>query len=134
MRLSFPKSINALGQVFAALENFADANRLSEDVRSSVNLAIEELFVNCVKHATQSDQEITIELKIESGAMLISLTDHDVERFDITATDDGEVRKPIARRRAGGMGLHLVKSVMDDLTYDYVGRTSVIRLMKRLEK
>ena len=60
------------------------------------------------------------------------LTDPDSEPFDVTAAPDADVHASAEQRRPGGLGLHLVRRLVDSMEYDYSGRRSRISLHKTL--
>ena len=64
------------------------------------------------------------------------LTDYDVDRFDVTEAPGANVDLPIEQRRPGGLGLHLVRCMLDRVDYEYsdVERRSRIRFRKTLGK
>ena len=62
--------------------------------------------------------------------LAIRLRDFDVERFDPTQTPPVDTSRPIAERRAGGLGIHLVRQIADRIHYDYQGRDSTITVTK----
>ena len=49
----------------------------------------------------------------------MALTDHGVEPFDVTRAPDVDISLPIDRREPGGLGLHLLRRVVDSVEYAY---------------
>ncbi len=49
----------------------------------------------------------------------MTLTDYDVEPFDVTKAPDVDVTLPIEQRRPGGLGLHLIRRLLDSIEYEY---------------
>jgi serine/threonine-protein kinase RsbW len=49
----------------------------------------------------------------------VTLTDYDVEPFDITTAPDADVNLPIEQRRPGGLGLHIIRRLLDSIEYEY---------------
>ena len=98
-----------------------------------MNLAIEELFTNIIKYSADSGSDVSIHLDITAGDLIIKITDFDVEAFDVSAADRVDVDKPIEERRPGGIGLHLVRNMVDKITYEYKDRKACITLVKHLE-
>jgi anti-sigma regulatory factor (Ser/Thr protein kinase) len=62
------------------------------------------------------------------------MTDVGVKRFDITAAQPADMSRVITNRPVGGLGIHLVKQIMDEIAYEYDerNRRSTITLIKHL--
>ena len=130
---NFPRDIGILDQVFEFVDHYLTANDISGETAYSINLAIEEIFTNLVKY-NRSPNDIDIELDCQNKVLTIKLRDHDVDRFDITKVAAVDTTLPLSERKPGGLGLHLVREVMDDIKYNYHNRTSTITMRKHLEK
>ncbi len=133
MKRSFERNIDALHDVFDFTSKFADSNNVDETAAFAMNLAIEELFTNIVKYSSGGGNRISILLNICDKTLIIKLTDFDVEPFDITRADRVDVMKSLEERSVGGIGLHLVRNVVDKITYEYKDRVACITLIKHLE-
>jgi serine/threonine-protein kinase RsbW len=131
MERRFRRTVDALEEVFGFISDFAARHRLGEDVLFGLNLAIEEVFVNMVRH-TKGDSDILIELNSEGTKLIASMTDFDVEAFDLTKADEYDTHRPLEDRPIGRLGIHLVKSVVDEITYDYHNGQSRITMIKSL--
>jgi hypothetical protein len=57
------------------------------------------------------------------GGVEVTLTDYDVEAFDVTRAPDVDVGAPIEARRPGGLGLHLIRRMVDAIEYRYSDAT-----------
>lgn len=86
-----------------------------------------------VKHNVKSRCDVQIDLQREENLLKICLTDFDVEPFDITKIKEVDVDQHLEERKVGGLGIHLVKQMMDDIHYEYKDRMSRITLIKHLE-
>jgi anti-sigma regulatory factor (Ser/Thr protein kinase) len=119
VRGSFARRIACLDEIVAFT---ADAfSRLSVDsaLRMPVDFAIEELFTNMVKYSGESRAPVEIEiLPIEAGVQ-VTLTDRDVDRFDVTEVRPVDTGAPIGERKAGGLGLYLIRRMVDGIGYQY---------------
>jgi len=62
----------------------------------------------------------------------MSLTDFNVEPYDISRAPAVDISLPLAKREPGGLGLQLVRRLVDELTYDYTNRQSRITVTKNL--
>lgn len=132
MEKKFPRDINSLKQIFDFASKFIEQNKLKEDIAFSLNLVIEELFTNMVKYHPGNANDILITIAKDSNKLIISLTDYDVEPFDITDTKDVNPNQSLEERRIGGLGLYFVMKMMDNVTYQYKDRQSKITLIKQL--
>jgi anti-sigma regulatory factor (Ser/Thr protein kinase) len=130
----FPRKIDALEQIFTFVSECADKHRLSPDVLYGVNLAIEELFTNMVRHAVGGGNEVLISLEVSEQKLVISLTDYDVDEFDPRKSMDVDVSKPLHERKPGGLGIFMVKGLMDDVSYSYQNRTASVTIVKKLHR
>jgi serine/threonine-protein kinase RsbW len=133
MRRSFPKVLGALPELFNFLDGFVDAHRLDEPTRYALRLAVEELFTNMVKYRSGKGKDVVVDLEVVVDELRVELVERDVEKFDPTETRSAPPAGPLATRRPGGLGLHLVRRYFDRLDYDYRERISTIRLVKRLD-
>lgn len=133
MEKKFKRKISSLEEVFNFIHEFSAANGLDESVVFTINLAVEEIFTNMVKYSTENSNDILLDLKMDKNDLVIHLTDFDVEPFDITKTAEVDTRQTLQERKAGGLGIHLVKQMMDEIDYEYKDRRSKITLIKHLE-
>lgn len=133
MERKFKREIKSLDQISNFITDFISKNLIDDSIGFTVNLVIEELFTNMVKYNPESTSEISISLAKDENELVINLTDFDVEPFDITRTEEVNTRKPLEARKPGGLGIHLVKRLVDKIDYEYEGRQSKITLVKNLE-
>lgn len=133
MELTFPRSIDSLPRVFEAIEDFLTGLSMNEEARFAISFSVEELFTNLVKYNPSSRTDIVLELVKREGEVEVSVTDPDAEPFDITQKPDIETNKPLAERKPGGLGIHLMKKVLDRIDYQYSDRRSKTTLIKKLE-
>lgn len=134
MERSFERDFRALGEVFDFAERFAASHRLDQCLRNSVNLIVEELFTNMVKHNTGGGHPIRIGMAIEKGRLRIELVDEDVDPWDPTQAPEVDVNRLVEERKPGGLGLHLVRSIADGIEYDYKDRRMTVTVIKNLER
>lgn len=127
----FPRTIDSLGAIHQFVVDFLAGQGLGPDNAFDVDLVVEELFTNMVKYSREGRQPIEVSLAHEDGVLRIVLRDFDVEPFDVTQAREVDVNRPIAERRAGGLGLHLVRRIADRIDYDYRDRVSTITVLKR---
>jgi sigma-B regulation protein RsbU (phosphoserine phosphatase) len=131
---NFPRTFAALQDIVGFTAAFVARHGLDPDLLPTVDLAVEELFTNMVKYSPGGKAEVCIDLAAIAGGMEVTLTDYDVERFDVTKAPDADIHLPIDERRPGGLGLHLIRRLVDSMEYEYTAeaRRSRIRFRKTL--
>ena len=129
----FARSIGELDRVLTRVDEFCAEFGAGEGTVFAIRLVAEELFTNFVKYNRGGGDRIRLELDLRGGVIKLTLTDFDVEPFDVTGTPDVDVTLPAERREPGGLGLHLVKAYTDTFRYEYADRTMKVTVTKKLE-
>ena len=133
MEAEFARNLAAVETLFPSVERFAEEHHLDEATSYALQLAVEELFTNFVRHNTGGSERIAVRLDLVGGRLLVVLTDFDVDPADPAAGSSAAVSVPLEERTVGGLGIRLVKSMFDSLTYEYRGRTLRVTAVKNLE-
>jgi anti-anti-sigma factor len=129
---SFARSFGSLEAIFAFTTEIFRTHQLDARLLPAVDLALEELFTNMVKYGKTSGAEVRLDLTRVPGGVEVTLTDRDVDFFDVTRAGSVDVNLPIEQRVPGGLGLHLIKQMVDFIEYQYLeeSRTSRITFRK----
>ena len=137
MRQGFRMSIGAqpggVGDVNAAFAGFAEEHALSAAVRRSVNVALDELLANALTHGqTRRDPcSVTVEVKLDTECVTVTLTD-DGAPFDPFGREAPDTTLSLEERSIGGLGIHLVRQLMDKVSYQRRDGHNVVVLVKQL--
>jgi serine/threonine-protein kinase RsbW len=132
IELDLRQDLAELGVVGERLAAFAAANGIAEDVVLQVNLALEELITNIIMHA-QADSacHIHLRLSLDAGALTAVLSD-DAAAFDPLTMPAPDITAPLEERSVGGLGIHLVRSLIDQVDYQRQGGRNQTTLIKHL--
>jgi anti-sigma regulatory factor (Ser/Thr protein kinase) len=125
--------ISELERLDQKLQAFGASIGLSKKCVFQINLAVDELFTNIVKYgfADNSLHYIAVTLSHKDGKISIRVEDNGIP-FDPAAKQTSELKDPLEHCKIGGLGLHLVKKIMDDIVYERRGGKNVITLIKNI--
>jgi len=126
-------SLNGLNDLRGHLERIASAWSLSKKQLFEINLIIEEICVNYMEHADNSAiNGIGVKLSLEKALLSITITDQGPE-FDPTKVAEPDVHLPLDERKAGGLGLYLVRHYTDHISYTRTNNTNTLIIEKKLK-
>jgi anti-sigma regulatory factor (Ser/Thr protein kinase) len=131
MHRDFARDYDSLTALYQFAEEILAASEIGEAIRFPVHLALEELFTNMVKYNPDTDGDIGVAVVVEGGTVTVTLTEDDVDEFDVTRARDVDTDAPLSERTPGGLGLHLLQNIVDELQYDYQDRRSSVVFTKR---
>ena len=129
----FRRDLTSLDGIFQFVAAYLESRGLDPGHSTYVGLLIEEVFTNMLKYGKGGGRDVAIALGGSGRDIVITLRDFDVESFDITAAPEVNADIPLAERKAGGLGIHLVRQLADRVDYEYKDRSAIITLTKRLE-
>jgi len=127
----FPRSFDSLPAIFAFTAELFSRERIDAQLLPVIDLAIEELFTNMVKYGKGSNADVRIEMRGIEGGVEVALTDYDVDPFDVTKSPDVDIGLPIEQRQPGGLGLHLIRKLLDSVDYEYIRESRRSRITFR---
>jgi len=132
-RMTIGADRGQIGRVSAAFAEFADAHALPAAVRRSLHVVLDELLSNTIGYgfAGRDGGEVTVEAVLRTDQVCVTLTD-DGRPFDPFAMAAPDTALPVGQRRIGGLGIHLVRRLMDEVSYHRQGDRNVVVLAKRL--
>ncbi len=134
MEKKFKRDIKSLENIFSFIEQFITENNITPSLLYPVQLVIEELFTNILKYQTGGKSDVFVHIEKSDNKLIIKLRDFDSEPFDLTKAGEVDTDDYIQQKKPGGLGIHLVKKMVDSLDYEYNNRTSTITLIKHLER
>jgi serine/threonine-protein kinase RsbW len=125
--------VSELARVGAWVKNWARSHDLPAATAERIDMCSVEAVTNIVTHAYADDAAHEIRLSLERDAKVVSLEIED----DGAAFDPREVANPerpasLADAKIGGLGVHIVRSLSDELQHQRCGELNRLRLVFRL--
>lgn len=108
----------------------------NEDDVNKIELAVDEACTNVIKHAygTDSKKLIDIAIKVDLEKLTVMITDRG-RGFNPKKLPQPDMKEYIAKMRVGGLGVYLMKTLMDEVEYDIQpGKRNQLRMVKYYSK
>ena len=135
-QMTFGADPGAVARVVEGFAAFAEAHALPAPVRRSIQVALDELVYNPIVYGFLKDGngqgEGRVEVALEGDRVRVVITD-DGPPFDPLAYATPDTALPVEAREIGGLGIHLVRKMMDDVGYERRDGRNIVTLVKRLE-
>ncbi len=118
-----------LGGLCLDVNGFLEKHSMAARVVYAVNLAIEEVLTNIIKYGYDDSKphDISVHLTLEGEGLRLVLVD-DGRRFDVDKAPEPDMSIPASDREVGGLGIHLVRNMLDTLTYTRNGNKNTLEL------
>lgn len=100
------------------VRDFGRENRLSEDLVWEIRLVLEEIVTNIISYGYEDRVGHAINVNIVNTDQAITLKIRDDARpFNLLEQPVPDLEIPIEDRGVGGMGIHIVREIMDEIDY-----------------
>lgn len=131
--LSVEASTEHLAEVRDFVASHAENIGLNQKMISEIRLAVDEAYTNIIKHAygNNSAETVNIEIGSDDDQLWITLIDSG-KSFDPESYREPDLMKRIKEKKRGGMGVYLIRKVMDQVHYNRKGESNEIRMVKNI--
>ena len=132
-RTAVPADPAQLSVLTEFLREFGSAAALAPAQVGNFELALEEIFLNIVMHGSEPGITPRVEVFLNLGADAVTMTvEDDGPQFDPLSLPPPDVTATLADRKVGGLGVFLVRNIMDTVTYARTAGRNQLRISKRL--
>jgi len=113
------------------VETVADQAKLSLETTSNLNLALEEAVANVISYAYPegTDGVVDIDACVTEHEVSFVITDSG-KAFDPTAKEELDINAGVEERPIGGLGIHLVRTIMDTVSYERKEEQNILTITK----
>lgn len=128
-------NLSELDKLCRHLEKFGQKNGLSQKSVFEVNLVLDELFTNIISYGFDDDSEHIIKVTItpEQENLCLCIED-DGKPFNPVDFNAPDISCSVEECKIGGLGIHIIRKLMDDICYQRCKDKNVLKLRKGLTK
>ena len=115
------------------IENIGNEFNLTPDVVFNLTLVLEEAVVNVINYAypKEDHESIYLSAKMQDGSIIFVLSDSG-KAFDPTMAPEADVTLSAEDRQIGGLGIFLIRQIMNEVKYERIDGKNVLTLEKKL--
>lgn len=130
--IRLPADLREIQRMNRLVRQFGELHEVPDRTLYSVNLALDELVSNVILYGYGDPAGETIVIGLEARGDQLHATIEDRGReFDPHTAPPPDLDAPLEKRKVGGLGIHLVRSLMDELQYRREGAKNLLTLRKR---
>lgn len=133
--LTLHNDVQEIPRLATFIEEIAENHAIDMATSMNLNLAMEEAVVNVMNYAypKESVNNIDITAEVDDEEIAFSIADSGIP-FDPTQKGEPDLTLDAEDRPIGGLGIHLVRQIMDTLDYRYENGHNILTLKKRIKK
>ena len=126
-------NIQQIPQLADFVETIAQEKQLDPSLAMGINLALEEAVSNVMLYAYPkgTDGLVQVDATLSKDTLEFVIVDNGVP-FDPTAAPDVNFNIPVEDRPIGGLGIHLVRQLMDTVSYERKADKNVLKMKKNI--
>jgi sigma-B regulation protein RsbU (phosphoserine phosphatase) len=132
--ITLPNDVQAVPELAAFVDEVCESVQLDMALTMQMNLALEEAVVNVMDYAYPPGEkgEVHIEAKANDEHLTFIITDSG-KPFDPTAREEVDITLSAEERGIGGLGIHLVRKLMDAISYERIDGKNILTLQKNIK-
>ena len=134
-QITLPNDVQEVPQLNVFVDEVCEQVDFDMSTTLKLNLAIEEAVVNVMNYAYPAGEkgDVDIEAMINDEYLVFVISDSGTP-FDPTAKAEVDTTLSVEERGIGGLGIHLIRQIMDTINYKRVNGMNVLTLRKKLTK
>lgn len=131
--IQIKNQVDELARVNQFIEEIGEELGLDMELQMNLNLVMEEMVSNIIFYAYPKEKEATIELLAEcDGKELTFVLSDRGKEFDPTMKEDADPNINPMDREIGGMGIYIVKNIMNEVTYQRLEGKNLLTMKKEI--
>ncbi len=132
--LTLKNNIREVSKFSTFIKAFLEKLDIEKSLSRELRLAVEESVVNVIEYAYPAGSEGDVEIRLMSDGqqLKVMITDSGVA-FDPTAQERVDVSLSAEERQVGGLGIYLIRELMDAINYERIDGQNVLTLTKKIK-
>jgi anti-sigma regulatory factor (Ser/Thr protein kinase) len=131
--IRLPADVREIERMNNLIRRFGELHEIQSRTLYAVNLALDEMVTNCIAYGFENPAGQTLEVHVEtSGDSLVAQLFDEGREFDPLSAPTPDLAATLGERELGGLGIHLVRSLMDRVEYRRDKGKNVLTLRKRI--
>jgi anti-sigma regulatory factor (Ser/Thr protein kinase) len=128
-------SLSELDNLCQNLEDCGQKLGLSKKLIFEINLALDELFTNIISYGFNDEEEHIIKVRItpQNEELCLCIEDDGIP-FNPTDFETPDVACSVENCKIGGLGIHIIRKLMDEICYERCEDKNILTLKKNLSK
>lgn len=134
--LQVPSSTENLALIREFVTSIGRQATLSDEDLINLELAVDEACANVIEHAYGHDitKDVSVRATFDDEKLLISVIDEG-RGFEPGSVQQDSVEQLVHARKSGGLGIRLIRTLMDEVSYEIVpGQKNELHMTKRIKK
>jgi len=128
-QIKFPARIEYFKTFMDFVSSCARKQGFSQKRISEIELATEEALINIFNYAYEGNNgDVEIVCKLDNRKFILEIADSGVP-FDVLSVKDPDISADISARQIGGLGVFLMKKLVDSIQYRYDGKKNILSLI-----
>lgn len=106
----------------------------SENIKSEIDIAVDEIFGNIANYAYgENTGKAIVQIEITNNPMkaIITFIDNGI-KYNPLEKENPDITLSAEDRKIGGLGVYIVKKIMNDVLYEYIDNSNILKIVKSI--
>ena len=134
--VTLKNDLSEIERLSKLIEDFGKINNLSPKIIFDVNLTLDELITNIISYGyeDEDEHEIIITIWLNENELKLKLVDDGLPFNPLTIQEPDHLTQTLDDRPIGGLGIYLVRKLMDDIDYKREKNKNILLMTKFIDK
>ena len=130
--MTVTNKVSEIAKLNAFVQSATTAIHMESDLARKIKLAVEEAVTNCIEYAypPRTIGNVTVDIEADDSKIRFIITDSGAD-FDPTKVSKADTTLSVDERPIGGLGVFLVRNLMDSINYERIDGKNILRMEKR---